>query len=330
MRISLPVFFAVLTAGALGCAPQRAFYYPNKTLYVDPETLGISHEVLRFPSRNGKNLVGVWFPCEGRPVGTVVHFHGNYGNVSNHFLLAYFLVRRGFDVLAFDYQGYGASEGQPTPAGMIEDGHAAVALARQRSRNPQAGVAVFGQSIGGAVALGVAAEDPEVRAAVIEATFTSFRAIARAALRRHWWSVPLSWIFPLGVTPHYAPIDYVPRLAGRPLFLIHGTQDEVIPFAMSEALFEKAKEPKTLWLVEGARHLECRRVAGKSYEERIVKFLTDAFQGTAKSGSGGLKKLPGTDFGAPGSRAIARAPTAESLGRTLRQHFRLPVPPRTE
>src|SRR4051812_17653678 len=94
-----------------GCSPQQFFYYPNRHLYVDPDKTGLAHELVQFSSPGGKMLYALYFPTDQPVKGTVVHFHGNYGNISNHFPLATFLIARGFNVLSFDYEGYGASEG---------------------------------------------------------------------------------------------------------------------------------------------------------------------------------------------------------------------------
>jgi fermentation-respiration switch protein FrsA (DUF1100 family) len=238
----------------LGCSPQRFFYYPNRILYVDPDRIGLHPELVRYPSLNGKELTALFFKTNQKPKGTIVHFHGNYGNVSSHFPLSIFLLKYGFDVLAFDYEGYGASEGRPTPKHLLEDGIASVRYAQAHLRDPGTGVAVLGQSLGGATAVVATAQEPLVKAAVIEAAFSSHAAMVRAALKRPvitWFLYPVA-----------------------PLLFIHGDQDEIIPVEMSKELYEKAREPKKLWIVSGARHLEPRRKAGIVYEQTVADFFT--------------------------------------------------------
>src|SRR4051812_33950794 len=73
----LPLALAALVLA--GCSPQRFFYYPNRTLYGDPGQMGIAHEIVRYPSLNGKMLYGLYFPAVGSESrGTVVHLHGNF------------------------------------------------------------------------------------------------------------------------------------------------------------------------------------------------------------------------------------------------------------
>jgi len=260
-----------------GCSPNRFFYYPNRVLYVDPDQMGIPAQVVHFPSLNGKTLYALFLPTKQTPRGTIVHFHGNFGNVSNHFPLALFLTKAGFDVLAVDYQGYGASEGQPTPKNVIEDGIAAVRYAQTHLRDPKTGVCVFGQSLGGAVGIVVTAKEPEVKAAVIEASFTGYRAMGWAAMSRHILTWPMLVLTPF-LSYAYDPVKFIAEISPRPLLLIHGDADRIVPVVMSRRLFAAAREPKTLWIVPGAGHLECGQVAGKSYQERISDFFGKALE----------------------------------------------------
>jgi fermentation-respiration switch protein FrsA (DUF1100 family) len=261
------------------CSPF--FYYPNRVLYQDPAKLGITHQIIEYPSLNGKILTGIFFPNPETPKGTIVFFHGNFGNVSNHFGQCQFLTHDGFDVLIFDYEGYGASQGNPNPERLVEDGISTVRYAAAHNRNPQGGVVVFGQSLGGAVAVVVAAREPLVKAAVIEASFTSYRLMTRYVLGRHVWTWPLYPFAPFLVSRTCDPIKFVGAISPRPLLIIHGDEDEIVPTFMSQQLFEAAGEPKKLWIVPGAGHLGCRSAAGKQYEEEIADFFSRALSSSA-------------------------------------------------
>jgi uncharacterized protein len=276
-RWSFWAWSVVSAVGMSACGPQRFFYYPDQTLYNDPAVLKISHEVVSYPSRNGKTLYGLWLPAAGPSRGTVIHFHGNFGNVSNHFPAAIFLTREGFDVLTFDYQGYGASEGRPTAKNTVEDGLASVDYALGRDRSGR-GVAIFGQSLGGAVGIVVAAKDARVKGAVIEAAFASYASMTRHVLGKYVWLWPLYPIFPLFVNHSYAPDRFVGDIAPRPLLFVHGASDEIVPAFMSERLHERAKEPKTLWIIPDAKHLGVQRVAGDLYKKTIGEFLESCFR----------------------------------------------------
>ena len=279
MTTKSPTKFVVILCALLsGCGPQRFFYYPNRILYVDPDKIGLHPELVHYPSLNGKDLTALYFRTDQKPKGTIVHFHGNFGNVSGHFPLSLFLLKYGYDVLAFDYEGYGASDGNPTPKHLLEDGIASVRYAHTHLREGATNVAVFGQSLGGSTAIVVTAQEPLVRAAVIEAAFTGHAAMARAVLARHWLTWPLYPIAPLFMNHSLNPIKFVARISPRPLLIIHGEADTTVPPEMSHALFEKAGEPKTLWMVPGAGHLEIRRHKGVEYEKKIADFFDAALR----------------------------------------------------
>jgi len=257
-----------------GCSIQRFFYLPNRVLYADPAQTSIPHDIVQYPSLNGKKLVGLYFRAGQQPRGVVVHFHGNFGNMSNHFPAAIFLVKQGFDVLAFDYQGYGASEGRPSPKNLLEDGIASVRFAAGRAKERGAScVVVFGQSLGGATAIQVAAAEPLVQAAVIEAAFTSHRAMARDVLGRSLWTWTLYPWAPFLTNYKYTAIKAVSRISPRPVLFVHGDQDKVVPLKMSKQLYAAARDPKSLWIVPGANHMQCAAKAGIVYDKKIADFF---------------------------------------------------------
>jgi fermentation-respiration switch protein FrsA (DUF1100 family) len=246
-------------------------------MYVDPDRIGVKCELVRYKSKNGRELVGLWFESPTPPVGTVVHFHGNFGNVSNHFLCAQFLTRYGFDVLVFDYQGYGGSQGKPSPKITVEDGVASVDYALSRDRGGRRSVAVFGQSLGGAVATVVAAKDPRVNSVVLEAAFHSYRGMAFDVLKRSAWTWILVPFAPWFVGTTYDPEKWIAKISPRPILLIHGDADTVVPAWTSQRLYERAKDPKRLWIIKGVGHLQCRQVARDAYEKTIADFFRAAF-----------------------------------------------------
>ena len=264
-----------------GCSLEKFFYYPNRVLYNDPDVLKLDYELVHYPSLNGKTLYALFFKSAVKPKGTIVHFHGNYGNMTNHFPLGLFLLKEGFDVLIFDYQGYGGSQGSPNRKKTIEDGLATVRYAQEHLRDPRTGVGLLGQSLGGAVGVVVMAQEPLVRGAVIEAAFTSYRGMTRTVLKRHWFTYPFSWVLPPFLGRRWDPLECVAQIKPRPLLFIHGEADRIVPPEMSKILFEAAREPKTLWMIPGADHLQCHRRAGGEYERTVAEFFRKAIQSPA-------------------------------------------------
>ncbi len=252
-----------------GCSAKSVYYFPNRELYRDPHELGLSYDLVNFPSSNGKKLCGLYFKSDTHPAkGVIVHFHGNYGNVSHHFGQSTFLMQYGFDVFIFDYQGYGASEGKSTPQRTVEDGRAAIRYLQSSTASANLPIGLFGQSIGAAIATVVAAENPEACAVVLEAGFSSYKAILKDVLKRSWLLKPFAYFVPRMIAQRgLDPIDFIGRVAPRPVFIIHGDRDKTIPFWMGEELFRNAREPKKLWKVPDADHLQCKTRQSKKYEQ---------------------------------------------------------------
>ena len=216
-------------------------------------------------------------PASGTAKGVVVHCHGNAANVTGHVVLVSWLPAAGYHVLMFDYRGYGKSEGRVTRAGTILDAHAALDYARTRPEAAGLPVFLYGQSLGGAVAIVVAADRPEVAAVVAESTFSSHRGIAARHVRR---LVHFDWLARLlatiSISGGYDPIDVVARLSPRPLFVIAAEHDQICFPELARELYDAAREPKSFWLAPGAEHLAILEEHPRELADRITQFFVQA------------------------------------------------------
>jgi fermentation-respiration switch protein FrsA (DUF1100 family) len=194
--------------------------------------------------------------------------------MTGHVTFAAWLPRAGYNLLVFDYRGYGQSEGKVTRKGTILDGHAALDYVLSRPDVDPQRVFAFGQSIGGAIAIVVAADRPELRAVVVDSTFSSYRRIAAMHLRKlllfNWLSRTAAR---LALSADYDPIDSVDQLAPRPLLVIASGQDEICFPELSRELYEAAREPKEFWLVPEATHTEAIFLEPDEAQRRITKWF---------------------------------------------------------
>jgi fermentation-respiration switch protein FrsA (DUF1100 family) len=265
-----------------------AFYHPDPLQIETPAHYHLRFEEVVFDSRDGTRLYGWFVPAIGSPVGTVIHFHGSYGNQTYSFKQVRWLPAKGFNVFTFDYRGYGRSEGTPSKRGVYEDSVAAIEYLLKKSGSNHDNVFVFGQSLGGANAIAaVAGKDfPQIRAIVVEGAFYDYRSQAQdmmmAATREKIGNVPcLSLqIWPISfltVTNSYSPGEYIHRVSPIPVMLIHCLQDSVVSYQHSERLYDAAKEPKQLWLINGCNHIEAFTVAqsDSGYRQKLVQFFMD-------------------------------------------------------
>jgi fermentation-respiration switch protein FrsA (DUF1100 family) len=200
----------------------------------------------------------------------VIHFHGNAANITNHIASVAWLPWEGYQLLLFDYRGYGQSDGAITREGSIIDSHAALDYALSRPDVDPNTVFAYGQSLGGAVAAYVAAERKEIRAVVIESSFPSYRDIAaRHALKFAMidlFAKPLSWWL---ISDGYDPIDVIAEIAPRPLLVIVCTDDPICPADLGRQLYDQAGEPREFLEVE-AGHYQAVDMGGREVKAAIL------------------------------------------------------------
>ncbi len=238
-----------------GCA-NGLFFYPSSRMYPLPDTRGIASQPVSFQSLDGTALTGLWLPAKGEVKGTVLHVHGNAENLTTHVRFAEWLPAEGYQVFAFDYRGYGQSEGKPNRSGLVQDTQAALRYVSRREDVTGRPLYVWGQSLGGTMALqAMMREGVDVNGALIDSTFYSFASITSDKLRDLPWFLQFLRLFrPLLVSSGYDAVTAVHHLPDLPFAFLHGEEDRVIPYAHSERLHEAAGEGAILLTIPGARH----------------------------------------------------------------------------
>jgi fermentation-respiration switch protein FrsA (DUF1100 family) len=211
---------------------QRALMYFPEAERTLPAAVGLPQaEELVLDTADGERVIVWHVPPQGdRPV--VLYLHGNGGALSHRAERFRALTADGTGLVAVDYRGYGGSSGRPTEAGLLLDAGTAYAFAA--ARYPAAGIAVWGESLGTALAVAVAAGQPVGRV-VLEAPFTS--AADLAAL--HYRFVPVRWF----MKDQFRSDDWIARVSA-PLLVLHGARDPIVPIEFGERLFALAREPK--------------------------------------------------------------------------------------
>src|SRR4051794_18375006 len=279
---ALAAAVAVIVA-ALGEYGHRQITHAFRTDFRDdPLRWGlVPAEEVRFATRDGIGLHG-WLFRAVDAAASVILLHGHGSNKDSLLPLAGMLYPR-FNVLMVDLRGHGESEGVRTTIGYEErqDVHAAVDLLEARGLGP---VGIFGMSMGAATAILAAAEDERLAAIVADSPYGRLRwAIAQGARLRGYpsFAAPLIATLGCGVTAlhlrfplrAFDPIEVIGRIAPRPLLLMHGVEDDIIPVRSAYALFRRAGEPKELWLIEGLKHCQALEVRPEQFRDRVVGFF---------------------------------------------------------
>ncbi len=256
------------------------FFYPHQGRVADPKSLGIAYSEISETALGKPTLIFWVLEPRADYRATVLFMHGNAENMSTHMHSAAWLTKYGYRVVMFDYRGFGGSEGVPDIEGVHDDATRAVRFAQAQSNGEE--LILFGQSIGGSIALTTAAL-PEFQKAfsnvIAEAPFASYRSIAREKLASFWLSVPFQWLPWLLVEDEYSPIRHVLDIKA-PVLLVHGTGDLTVPHHHSARLCENLGERCQLWSIPESGHMSLFQ--SEAMQNRLVEKLTQRERSQSK------------------------------------------------
>ncbi|MFI8375058.1 alpha/beta hydrolase [Pseudomonas helleri] len=270
-----------------GCS--SLLFYPEPGQPITPVAAGLDYREVTLTAADGTRLSGWWLPAKkGVPLkGTVLHLHGNGGNLAYHLGATAWLPEQGYQVLMFDYRGYGLSEGSPTLPGVYQDIDAAFKWLQQQPEAQGQPLIVLGQSLGGAMGVHYLSQHPEQRerlkAMILDGVPASYREVGQFALSTSWltWpmQVPLSWWVPDADSAVYA----IPHVTGVPLLIFHSLDDPIVPLSNGLQLYKTAPPPKVLQLTRGG-HVQT--FADPIWRQVMLRYLDDPqhFNGVRRLG----------------------------------------------
>jgi fermentation-respiration switch protein FrsA (DUF1100 family) len=241
----VPLGCVSMSNGSSQSLEQSMVFHPSR--YPEgnwqPKTLAV--EDAWFQADDGTRLHGWFMAAPERPRAVVLYCHGNAGNITHRdWVLKLYRNYLHTSVLVFDYRGFGKSEGTPTEAGILADARAARRWLAQRTGVAETDIVLAGTSLGGAVAVDLAAEK-DARGLILENTFTSLPDAAAAHFPR--------FLVHSAMTMRLDSLAKIRKYHG-PLLQTHGEADEVIPFALGKKLFDAADGPKDFIPVPRGHH----------------------------------------------------------------------------
>lgn len=270
--ISILTLFLSLT----GCSSM--LFYPEPGLPFTPDKAKLQYRDLHLTAADGTRLHGWWLPAKaGVPVkGTVLHLHGNGGNLSWHLGGSWWLPEQGYQVLMLDYRGYGRSEGEPSLPAIYQDIQAAFDWLDAAPEVQGKPLVVLGQSIGGALAVHYLAEHPErrqsIKALILDGAPASYRDVARHTLGASWltWPLktPLSWLIP----DSDSALQGLSRLKGTPILIFQSMDDTLVPMDNGIRLYQAAPPPRVLQLTRGG-HVQT--FSDPTWRQVMLRYLQD-------------------------------------------------------
>ncbi len=187
---------------------------------------------------------------------TILYSHGNGETIGDIYPDLLALQKTGFSLFAYDYRGYGLSSGKPSEPNSYQDVEAAYTYLVNQLKVPADRIIIFGRSVGSGPATYLASRQPSAGLILESAFISTFRMI-----------IPFP-ILPFDKFPNQARLPQV----HVPILIIHGTQDQVIPFSHGQALYKTANSPKTFLAIDGADHNDVNTVGGDRYSQSLQTF----------------------------------------------------------
>ena len=229
---------------------DRQIFQPQPSSYQDDRT------ILKLTSAPNIQISAVYLPHPDATY-TVLYSHGNGEDLGDVRLRLSQIQAIGVNVFAYDYRGYGTSQGSASEQGAYQDIDAAYRYLTTTLKQPPNRIIVYGRSVGSGPSIDLATRQA-VAGLVVESGFTSvFRIITH---------IPL---FPFDKFPNINKIGAV----RSPVLFIHGTRDRTIPFQHGQALFDRANQPKTFLTIDGADHNDVDQIAGERYTQTLRTFI---------------------------------------------------------
>jgi fermentation-respiration switch protein FrsA (DUF1100 family) len=260
---SIAIFIALLLIGLYAFARyarRASMFFPERFPSGDWQNGGEDHSIT---TADGLKLHAWLFRAPDPKAPLMIWFHGNAGNICGRAPIAQNLARRGVSVLAFDWRGYGKSEGRPTEEGLYRDALAAYDYATQKLGARRDSIALYGESLGGPYAAYVALKRG-ARCVVIENSFPSLMDLGNAL----YAPLPLGWTAPQAMTTRRWLNE-----AGLPVLVMHGRRDQVIPFVLGKRLYDELRVPKEMLISETADHCEISSTDSERYYETVSRFV---------------------------------------------------------
>ncbi len=242
---------------------EKNLYIPNSIITLTPQNIGIKYEDLYFKTKDGQSLNGWFIPAKDARI-TILYFSGREGNLSDILPQVIFFNAMGVNVFDFDYRGFGNSSGKPNEKGLYEDGRAAYDYLMTRKDINKDKIIVYGKSLGGPVAADLCL-NRKLAALILEGAFPSLRTYVGDM----GGFLPTEWL----VSEKFDTLTKVKNIH-IPKLIVHGMDDDVIPFPEGRLIFNKAALPKEFLPYDGGHDDEVF-VTSDDYKNRLNKFFLD-------------------------------------------------------
>lgn len=250
--------------------PQRQGLSENKT----PDLYGVAYENIRLITSDGIELAAWYTPSENGALILVAHGHGEKRSVNQYVMYA----QNEYGVLAWDFRAHGESGGEMSTLGYYEALDVEAALEFVLQQEGMEHIGAWGGSIGGVAVLEAASRRVEIEAVVVDSAFSTLEDEVRLAVTKRAF-LPFIRFFAEKETgvdlDLLRPVDRIGDLSPRPIMIIQGETDSMIPADSAQRLYEAAGDPKYLWTEAGVNHVGMHSTYPEKYEETVIGFFNE-------------------------------------------------------
>ena len=281
-RFTICIIFSFLFSGC-----TNLFLMPSRDFYSHPTAAKLHFEDSYFPSLDGTRLHYWYLPSQG-PLddkaprilvpakALILQVHGNGENITSHFKGVAFFSWEGFDVMTFDYRGFGKSDREKDIDGALLDVKAALREANRRAKEKKIPLIIYGQSLGGTLVLKALTEEAvNLKELIIESSFTSYSEIAQEKLDGFWLTWPVQWMAWFLVSDKYSLKDSEMQMLypGVQKTLIYSKYDPVVDIKYGEKLSKMISGPLTYWVHENPGHINSMFVEELAWRKKLLQKL---------------------------------------------------------
>lgn len=245
----------------VGSLEPRFVFFPYRGEDANPASIGLPYEHVRLTTSDGERIVA-WQLEPERPLADIVYFHGNGGNLSVWLPVLAALCKANYRVLAVDYRGYGLSTGSPTEEGVYLDADAVVRHA-ERSRPADRPFVFWGRSLGAAIAAS-ATRTAVPDGLILESAFPDKASVIRRQ--------PVLRVLNLFGSYRFSTVELL-RHFQKPVLVMHGERDSIVPVALGRELFDRLSAPKQFVAIPNADHNDFFDAGHRTYWEPAVQFI---------------------------------------------------------
>jgi alpha-beta hydrolase superfamily lysophospholipase len=250
-------------------------YFPNQFLYSDPSMFGHQYENQYLETPDGQTLHAWFMPSSTQnKKGLVTFFHGNAQNLSAHWRILRWMINDGFDLIIYDYRGYGLSTGKANREGIYRDSLLMLEHSKKiYEKGSYPSFIVYAQSLGGAIGARAVTDWKShqlVDLIVLDSTFLSYQSVTKKVLSKAPFPLwTLRGLTSVLMSDKYAPQETIHKLT-LPTIVVHGTSDRVVPYSLGEEVFKRSPA-KNKWMVtvQNGAHIDAYTSHGDKYAKQV-------------------------------------------------------------